>query len=197
MNKSEFIMYVINKFEGGSKVHCVSGDSGGVTKYGIAQNYNPSVDVPNLTIEEAIQIYENKYWVIGKCDMLFFPLNQLHFDATINCGRGGANSILQMALKEYGEEVKHDAWFGKKTYEAVKMIRERLRFCMYYQKSRHQYYYNLAAHNKEKRKFFRGWTNRVWMLSDKVLFETAELWKDPTLSGIKEPEELPEWAGYM
>lgn len=37
-------------------------DPGGATKFGISQRANPDVDVPNLTEEQARQIYNERYW---------------------------------------------------------------------------------------------------------------------------------------
>ena len=43
-------------------------DPGGETKYGIAKKSNPDVDIKNLTIEQAKEIYWDKYWVPNKVD---------------------------------------------------------------------------------------------------------------------------------
>ncbi|PSH04999.1 MAG: hypothetical protein CXZ00_04465 [Acidobacteria bacterium] len=40
----------------------VTHDRGGVTRWGIASLYNPGVDVQNLTLNEAREIYRRKYW---------------------------------------------------------------------------------------------------------------------------------------
>jgi lysozyme family protein len=37
-------------------------DVGGQTKFGICKKYHPEVDIPNLTLEEAEEIYRREYW---------------------------------------------------------------------------------------------------------------------------------------
>ena len=39
-------------------------DKGGPTKFGIAQNFHPEVDVKNLTLRGALTIYEDDYWSV-------------------------------------------------------------------------------------------------------------------------------------
>lgn len=38
-------------------------DQGLPTKYGIWQGANPDLDVPNLTLEQAIEVYKDRYWL--------------------------------------------------------------------------------------------------------------------------------------
>ena len=37
-------------------------DPGGETKYGIAKNSHPNVDIANLTLDQAKAIYKTEYW---------------------------------------------------------------------------------------------------------------------------------------
>ena len=43
-------------------------DSGGQTKYGISKKAYPDLDIPNLTIAQAMEIYRKDYWDRCKCD---------------------------------------------------------------------------------------------------------------------------------
>jgi len=49
--------------EGGAQVTYDPNDPGGVTKYGISQHHHPDVDVANLTINQAMEIYRVGYWM--------------------------------------------------------------------------------------------------------------------------------------
>jgi hypothetical protein len=49
--------------EGGGVVHQIEGDPGGVTNWGIAQNYNRDVDVTKLTEDDAVNLAYQRYWV--------------------------------------------------------------------------------------------------------------------------------------
>lgn len=72
---------------------------GSVTKYGIRQKAHPSVDVPNLTLEEALGIYHEEYWKwyntkTPQLDLDNVPVDYACavFDSGVNCGTGRAYS---------------------------------------------------------------------------------------------------------
>lgn len=61
-------------------------NTGGITKYGIAQKFHPDVDVQNLTIDGAMAIYSDEYYEnIGLQD-LSFKLAIFLFDTAVNQG---------------------------------------------------------------------------------------------------------------
>lgn len=53
------------------------------TKWGISALSHPTVDIVNLTKEQALEIYHRNYWLGGGCDKLPWPLALLHFDAYV------------------------------------------------------------------------------------------------------------------
>jgi hypothetical protein len=59
-------------------------DPGGYTKYGIAQKYNPDIDVRLLTLEVAKNLYLKRYWIPAGCDAAGFPLDICLFDGQVN-----------------------------------------------------------------------------------------------------------------
>jgi lysozyme family protein len=75
-------------------------DNGGLTKYGISQRAYPMLDIRNLSITKAIDIYFEDYWVRGGCHRLHFAVQKMHFDACVNHGVGGAGLALQRAFNE-------------------------------------------------------------------------------------------------
>lgn len=57
------------------------------TKYGISGAvWGDKYDIPNLTVEQAKQIYYDNYWLASGCDKLSWPLCLLHFDAAVQHG---------------------------------------------------------------------------------------------------------------
>ena len=58
-------------------------DPGGFTIWGLASNYNPGVSA-STTLEEAKQIYKEKYWEPAGCETAPFPLDICIFDAKVN-----------------------------------------------------------------------------------------------------------------
>jgi soluble lytic murein transglycosylase len=61
LDQNSVIGFVVDVLEGGGKV-VDNNDGGGTTKYGVTQNYNPGVDVKNITRADAIEIAKKKYW---------------------------------------------------------------------------------------------------------------------------------------
>lgn len=73
-------------------------DPGGETKFGICKRQYPQLDITNLTIEQAKDIYRKNYWDMIKGDQLPFPLNVFVFDSSVNQGVDAAKRMLQKTL---------------------------------------------------------------------------------------------------
>lgn len=73
-------------------------DPGGLTKYGISQRAFPSVDVRNLSIGQAKDIYLSEYWSPIRGDEMPKPLALYAFDMSVNMGRARGVMILQRAV---------------------------------------------------------------------------------------------------
>lgn len=133
----------------------VTGDSGGETKFGIAQNANPNIDVRDLTLAQALNIYQAKYWTPAHCDNMSSPLSAIHFDTVVNLGVGGAAKILQTALG-----VAADGNIGPSTLSALAAA-DIPSLCSSYLNARQARYNAIVAANPSQAKFLAGWTNRV------------------------------------
>ena len=64
------------------------------TKYGIAAHAYPSLDIRNLTLQDARAIYKRDYWDRINADDLSAPLALAAFDAAVNSGVGAAKRWL-------------------------------------------------------------------------------------------------------
>ena len=84
------------------------------TKYGIAASAHPTLDIPNLTLDQARNIYEVEYWHPVHGDQLPPSLALLVFDAAVNNGVGRAVRWLQAALG-----VAVDGQIGPATLTAI------------------------------------------------------------------------------
>lgn len=73
-------------------------DPGGLTKFGIAQNKHPEVDVRNLTEEQALEIYYNEYYRASCADRVPFLFGLLIFECAVNQGLGRAVRLWQQAV---------------------------------------------------------------------------------------------------
>ena len=61
-------------------------DPGGTTNWGISQRAYPSLDIKNLTIDQAKEIYKRDYWDKLNCDNIPYPMDIIHFDTAVNMG---------------------------------------------------------------------------------------------------------------
>lgn len=120
-------------------------DPGGETKFGISKRANPDVDIKNLTLEGAMDIYKTKYWDIyitlkpisANLDNLPTALAVAVFDAGVNCGVHNAVKWLGKALE------------AKNPSKALNELRG-------------AYYFNLVSIDRTKYSpFIKGWTSRL------------------------------------
>jgi hypothetical protein len=98
-------------------------DAGGETKWGISKRANPTVDIKNLTLEAAMEIYKQKYWN-PEWEKLGFPLAACMLDTNINGGDedkmlkdSGGNYVqfLQLRLARYKDIIARKP--SQKKYE--------------------------------------------------------------------------------
>lgn len=85
------------------------------TKYGISAASYPALDIRDLSLATAKNVYYRDYYQAVLCHEMPAMLAMLHFDAAINNGRGNAARFLQRALK-----VAADGKIGPVTLAALK-----------------------------------------------------------------------------
>lgn len=92
------LKFIINVNEGGAKIVNDPRDSGGLTKYGISKKNNPTVDVANLTFDQAVDIYLAKYYkpIADLVDVSNIQLLYQVLDHSINAGPGAAKNLLKL-----------------------------------------------------------------------------------------------------
>jgi lysozyme family protein len=121
------------------------------TKFGIAANTYPDIDIKNLTIDDAKAIYRRDWWLkIGADDIDGAIVFQM-WDFAVNAGMSTAKRALQRAVG-----VADDGQFGPRTIAAVKAMTVTdviLRF----NAQRLRYYTSLSTWAT----YGKGWTNRV------------------------------------
>jgi len=131
-------------------------DLGGETKYGITKRFYPKVDIKNLTIEKAKQIYKDDYWDKNRIESVPQELWHIFFDMCVNMGRRTAVKILQRAANSKGRGIDEDGGLGPATCKALKGINiERVRAY------RVKYYVDLINAKPEQEKFYFGWFRRA------------------------------------
>lgn len=130
-------------------------DRGGETKYGVARNANPNVDVYALDLSGAQQIYFEKYWLAGSCDKLSDKVALMHFDTCVNMGVGRGNKFLQQVV---GAVV--DGQIGPKTLAAVNAMNPS-QLIVALQNARIDFYNSIVQRNPSQQVFLKGWLRRV------------------------------------
>jgi len=132
-------------------------DLGGETKYGITKKFYPSVDIKNLTKEQAKKIYHQDYWKPAKCDEVPLHLRHIYFDMCVNFGRRGAVKVLQRAANStIKDKLEVDGGIGSKTLSAIqKLSIDRVRA---YRVLR---FANLVIKKPEQERFWVGWYRRA------------------------------------
>lgn len=89
-------------------------DPGGETNFGISKRAYPTLNIRDLTREDAKFIYFSDYWQKMRCDKLPFGIALVLFDFGVNAGTGRAVKALQRAVG-----VKTDGVIGDKTLAAI------------------------------------------------------------------------------
>lgn len=157
-------------------------DHGGKTKYGITEevwnSYNNEKPIEDITVEDATQVYKDKYWnLIYGDDIPDEGLAILMFDSAVNHGVGAAIRLLQEALNATNgngkrwNDINVDGVIGEKTMDAVFSVEDlgklrELFLALYF--ARGKKYMNIVERNPTQREFTNGWLNRLFNLSKYV-----------------------------
>lgn len=133
-------------------------DAGGETKFGIAKNANPTLNIKALTWAQAEAVYYNKYWLAAQCDRLndISPsLTVLHFDGAVNHGITNAARFLQRSIG-----VIPDGVIGPVTLQKLRVADERLvlnSIC----DAREIFYRAIVKQRPNQSRFLNGWLRRI------------------------------------
>ena len=154
MNTDEIIRHTI-KLEGG--YNDVAGDKGGETKYGISKRSYPTVDIPNLTEEQAIDIYRRDF--IEKVNLHYLTNEKVLakvFDIGVNMGTSRGIRFLQEIVG-----AKVDGILGPATANLANAMNgddlvQALR------KKQVLHYAAIIKNDPTQVKFLIGWINRAF-----------------------------------
>jgi len=121
------------------------------TKYGIAANTYPDLDIKNLTLEQAKAIYHRDWWLKIGADEIDPAIVVQLWDFAINAGMSTARRALQRAVR-----VADDGVIGPRTIAAVRSMSV-TDVLMRFNGQRLRYYTSLSTWPT----YGKGWTNRV------------------------------------
>ena len=144
-------------------------DKGGETKYGISKRSYPNVDIKNLTLDGAKEIYYKDFWNTKRLELSLIddePIALELFDTSVNMGIVVSAKFLQEALNLMNRnqadwnDLLVDGFCGVETFKAYKKARKDillkvlngLQFCKYKA---------ICEKNPNQEVFFNGWMKRV------------------------------------
>lgn len=130
-------------------------DRGGETKFGVAKNANPDLDITDLTWSLAKAVYYDRYWVAGGCEKLSGRIAVLHFDGCVNHGVVRAKRFLQTSVG-----AKADGIIGAKTLAAI-AAQDPIWICEKICDLREQFYKDIVASRPSQQRFLKGWLTRI------------------------------------
>ena len=132
-------------------------DPGGETNFGISKRSYPDLDIKNLTIGDAREIYKNDYWNKLECDQIINQkIAEQLFDFGVNAGIKRAAKTLQSILC-----VKQDGNIGEKTLTALKEYSSLKYFIERFKTRRIKYYMDICRKRRVSRKYLYAWIKRT------------------------------------
>jgi lysozyme family protein len=158
---ADFTKVENNLLEDEGGIAQVTGDAGGLTKYGISQRSYPLLDIRNLTVQKAESIYKSDWWDANSLDEINSQdiANKI-FLGMINLGVTVTIKASQRALCAVGSTVAVDGDFGPETRAAVNdasqgWLLDRLRVELAL------VYTNIVENKSMDLKFLEGWLFRA------------------------------------
>jgi len=144
---------VILHFEGGLVNH--PNDPGKITNFGISQKAYPHINIENLTVDQAKNIYKIDYWDRIQANAMPPAFRLMVFDCAVNQGIGFATKTMQRIVG-----VKPDGIIGPVTRDALKKV-DGYSFINLFAMARHRHYSSLDGWQH----FGRGWSKRLLEIS--------------------------------
>jgi lysozyme family protein len=154
------VMDLIIKWEGGYSDD--PDDPGGETKYGITKRSYPNLDIKNLTVELAYEIYNRDFWKFYKLSTINDQTvaNKLML-ALINMSPKYAIRGIQFAVSKASMPILIDGILGDETIKAINYCNGSLLFMEYLRLSYVRIYQARVEENRKKEKYLFGWIRRA------------------------------------
>jgi len=151
--------------EGGYILHEVSGDKGGLTYAGIAENYHPDWegwqllknDPDSPKIEPMVRsFYKKQFWdKVKGDDIASQKIADSLFDFSVNTGVRTASKLAQIVVNAAADGI-----IGRNSTAALNKFSEEL-FISNYALAKIARYAKIVTKDKSQKKFLLGWVNRT------------------------------------
>lgn len=141
-------------------------DLGRETKYGISKRSYPDVDIKNLTVEGAIEIYTRDYWDKNNLSSIHDQITaNIIFRFIVDAGAPRGIRLLQNAINTFVPmipSIRVDGVMGVRTIQSVNNLRTiRLQDCL--RVFICKYYLDITIDKPEEEKYLKGWIKRALM----------------------------------
>lgn len=131
-------------------------DSGGETKFGISKISYPNINIRELTLNNAKEIYKENYWnKINGNEIKNQDIANNIFDCAVNCGVYVGSVLIQKVLVLKQDGIIGNITLGSINRSAASCVVDR------YKKNRVEYYIDICIKKKQNKKFFFGWVKRA------------------------------------
>jgi len=160
----EFAVLKIFEKEGFDAITNDPEDPGGLTKWGISQHSFPYLDIENLTLEEAKDVYKKYYWAPLGCEYIHSEKIAMElFDFGVNAGVSTAVKCMQRALNLIQFPVEIDCRMGPITVQKINDASINYEQSLYMGLIGFEFmhYYSIVHQDPKKLKFIRGWLARL------------------------------------
>lgn len=134
-------------------------DAGGETKYGISKRQYPTLDIKNLTKEQAIEIYRKDFYERMNLNLIKPELEFVAwklFDIGVNQGPGTAIRFLQNIL-----DIKEDGILGRDTATTINQYSDPKGLCQMLAIKQMLRYTDIVIKKPSQLVFFKGWIKRA------------------------------------
>lgn len=140
-------------------------DPGGETKYGISKRSYPHLDIKNLTLDEAGDIYKRDFWDVIKLDQFNDQsIAENIFWFGVHAGPITSIKCLQKALNKIGQPVISDGIIGKETLNSVNSVINPIFKLDALKLEQIQYYVKIVNSKPSSKEFLLGWINRIFKI---------------------------------
>lgn len=136
-------------------------DAGGETKYGISRRSYPDLDIANLGLADAYNIYFRDWWEPQSYKAFDSQLiANKTFDMAVNLGTSQAHKLLQGSCNDMGRMLNCDGILGPLTVSAVNSLDE-MELLQDIRIRMRTFYLSLAAKKPSNARFLKGWLARA------------------------------------
>lgn len=145
--------------EGGYANH--PNDKGGETKFGISKRQFPDLNIKDLTLEKAKELYRENYWRQEYDTILHEGLAYKAFEAGVHMRFTRAHALLQTALRSVGRSTPVDGILGPKTVEEINNANGETLLAAY-RSELAGHYRCIVKSDPSQGVFLDGWLNRAY-----------------------------------